>query len=1008
MDNRRHLLLKMTPVGKGETMFAFKCKMCGGTLKIQENQTIAVCEYCGTTQTLPKLDDDWRANLYDRANHFRRNDEFDKAINIYEKILNEDSTDAEAYWSLVLCRYGIEYVEDPVTHKQVPTINRTQYTSIFDDDNYKSALKYADSLQKAIYESEAAAINEIQKGILDISVKEAPFDVFICYKETDDSGERTQDSVLANELYHLLTQEGFNVFFSRITLEDKLGTAYEPYIFAALNSAKVMVVIGTKPEHFNSAWVKNEWSRYLALIKNGAKKVLIPAYRDMDPYDLPEEFSHLQAQDMSKLGFMQDLIRGIRKLTDSTQDAGRGIAAANQQQASNTAPLLERVFLFLEDGDWSSADEYCEKVLDIDPKNSQAYLGKLMAEFHCQKREQLRDCGKPFNDNRNYKKAIRFAETGLRTELEGYIEYILARNKNKRLEGIYKSAMQKMDSANTEEDYKFAANRFQSIADFRDAGERAKICTETAENLRKDRILSEGIAEQSKDSKQGLERAMKHFEMISGWKDADERRNACKKRAEEIELLEEQERILEEKQEKRRKRNTSIVSLILVCSIGFVLLLTKVIIPSQKYNAAAALRNSGDYEGAIAAFTALEEYKDVQIQVLATYYAKGQACLEAKDYAGAVEAFSHAKNYEDAERMILATYYAEGQTCLEAKDYVGAVKAFSHAKKYEDAERMILATYYAEGQTCLEAKDYARAAISFGKAGDFKDAKEKIAALRKNGFVVEMNTIAAGAWHTIGLRSDGSVVAVGWNVCGQCEVSGWSDIVAVAAGSTHTVGLKTDGTIVAAGQNKNGETNISNWSDIVEIVAKEDRTVGLKSDGTVVAVGENEFGGCEVSGWSDILAVATGKFYTVGLNSDGTVVSVGVNEYKKSKISSWTDIIAITSGTEHIVGLRSDGRVVAVGNNKYGECNVLGWTDIVAVAAGSEHTVGLKLDGRVVAVGDNSHGECKVSNWTDIVAVTAGEGYTVGLKSDGTVVSVGYNGEGQCNVSNWKDIRVPG
>ncbi len=71
----------------------------------------------------------------------------------------------------------------------------------------------------------------------------------------------------------------------------------EPYIFAALNSARVMVVIGTRPEYYNAVWVKNEWSRYLALIKGGAKKVLIPAYRDMDPYDLPEEFSHLQAQE---------------------------------------------------------------------------------------------------------------------------------------------------------------------------------------------------------------------------------------------------------------------------------------------------------------------------------------------------------------------------------------------------------------------------------------------------------------------------------------------------------------------------------------------------------------------------------------------------------------------------------------------------------------------------------------------------------------------------------------
>ena len=156
-------------------MALFKCKMCGGALEINNNETVATCEYCGTQQTLPKLDDDRRANLYDRANHFRRNNEFDKAMGIYEQILNEDNTDAEAYWSLVLCRYGIEYVEDPSSHKRIPTVNRAQFTSIFDDDNYKSALQYADGYQRSIYEEEAKAINEIQKGILAISQKEDPF-----------------------------------------------------------------------------------------------------------------------------------------------------------------------------------------------------------------------------------------------------------------------------------------------------------------------------------------------------------------------------------------------------------------------------------------------------------------------------------------------------------------------------------------------------------------------------------------------------------------------------------------------------------------------------------------------------------------------------------------------------------------------------------------------------------------------------------------------------------------
>jgi len=441
-------------------MSIFKCKMCGGTIEFNPGDTVGVCDSCGTKQTLPRLDDDRKANLYDRANHFRRNNDFDKAAGIYEQILNEDNTDAEAYWSLVLCHYGIEYVEDPQSHKRIPTVNRAQFTSIFDDDNYKSALHYADGYQKELYEDEAKAINEIQKGILAISQKEEPFDVFICYKETDNSGRRTQDSVLANDLYHQLTQEGFKVFFSRITLEDKLGTAYEPYIFAALNSAKVMVVLGTKPEYFNAVWVKNEWSRYLSLVKNSnGKKMLIPAYKDMDPYDLPEEFSHLQAQDMSKLGFMQDLIRGIKKIVS----AGAPKAEVKETVAVggnvNVEPLLERAFMFLEDGDWGEANEYCEKVLDQDPKNARAYLGKLMAECRACRMEDLQNCRQPFDGSGNYNKILRFADPKLIETLKGYIAHINERNEHDRLERERKAEEERLEQERKAEEDRLERER---------------------------------------------------------------------------------------------------------------------------------------------------------------------------------------------------------------------------------------------------------------------------------------------------------------------------------------------------------------------------------------------------------------------------------------------------------------------------------------------------------------------------------------------------------------------
>lgn len=585
-------------------MALFKCKMCGGALEINNNETVATCEYCGTQQTLPKLDDDRRANLYDRANHFRRNNEFDKAMGIYEQILNEDNTDAEAYWSLVLCRYGIEYVEDPSSHKRIPTVNRAQFTSIFDDDNYKSALQYADGYQRNIYEEEAKAINEIQKGILAISQKEDPFDVFICYKETDNNGRRTPDSVLANDLYHQLTQEGFKVFFARITLEDKLGSAYEPYIFAALNSAKVMVVLGTKPEYFNAVWVKNEWSRYLALIKQGQKKMLIPAYKDMDPYDLPEEFAHLQAQDMSKLGFMQDLIRGIKKIaqadTPKTTVVKETVISGGN---ANTAPLLKRAFMFLEDGDWNSADEYCEKVLDIDPENASAYLGKLLSELRVRKQEMLKDQAEPFDHSNNYQKAIRFADEKLKSTLTGYIEYINTRNENARLDGIYTRAKNAMSAANTEGAYKEAAVLFESVSEYQDSVALAQSCYEKAEVARKDAILSEGKAKMTGEIISDYESAIKLFESISGWKDADEKVYDCQKKIEEIKAKAEAERLEKERKAEiarkeaeriaKRNKKIAIITTPICAIIAFIIVLNTVI----KYNDAITLMNArvGDY-----------------------------------------------------------------------------------------------------------------------------------------------------------------------------------------------------------------------------------------------------------------------------------------------------------------------------------------------------------------------------------------------------------------------------
>ncbi len=318
-------------------MSVFKCKRCGGSLLMEPAGHIGECEYCGTRQTVPADNNEKKTNLYNRAQRLFSNHEFDKAAAVYESIVSEFPEEPEAYWGIVLCRYGIEYVDDPATGRKVPTCHRLSYREVLSDGDFEQALEYADPDSRRLYREEAKELERIREGILSVSAKEEPYDIFISYKETDDKGNRTLDSVLAQDVYDALTRKGYRVFFSRISLEDKLGQEYEPYIFAALNSAKVMLVFGTDYEYFNAVWVRNEWSRFLALMGSDPQKFLIPCYKDIEAYDMPSEFRRLQAQDLGKIGAVQDLLRGIEKLIGSRQQSREDYIKELEQKLAGLA-----------------------------------------------------------------------------------------------------------------------------------------------------------------------------------------------------------------------------------------------------------------------------------------------------------------------------------------------------------------------------------------------------------------------------------------------------------------------------------------------------------------------------------------------------------------------------------------------------------------------------------------------------------------------------------------------
>ena len=373
-------------------MAVLKCKMCGGTLLLRPGTFVAECDSCGTLQTVPSADNETKLNRFNRANYFRENEEFDKGAGIYEAIVSDFPEEAEAYWGLVLCKYGIGYVDDPATGKKIPTLNRAGYVSVLDDPDYQHALQYAAPEARAVYEREGERFEAIRQEIVEVSSREKPYDIFICYKEKDPiTGERTEDSVEAQKLYDALSEQGYHVFFSRITLEGMPGVRYEPYIFAALQSAKLMLVVGSDPDYINSPWVKNEWSRYLKLMDKDRSRNLIPCCFVMRTEDLPKELRSIQAQEMGKVGFLQDLLHGIKKLIP-LGDKAEGAPNPSRGNGFGQDPsvMLRRGQLLLESKSWKEAIDCYRKILELEPENAKAYFGSFCAKKEKSSLEELR------------------------------------------------------------------------------------------------------------------------------------------------------------------------------------------------------------------------------------------------------------------------------------------------------------------------------------------------------------------------------------------------------------------------------------------------------------------------------------------------------------------------------------------------------------------------------------------------------------------------------------------
>ena len=330
----------------------FGCKECGSP-HVREKNGKLHCVSCGTWFEKNVETDEERdarilylSRLDDAEKLLRMSPpRFDDAEDHFKDFIRFYPNYSDGYWGLVRARYGIKYEED-VSGKEIPSCYKSSYEDFREDSDFKRAIKFSENekIRKG-YKQMAELIAEECKEWRKECEKEK-YDIFISFKATEDDGvTSTRDLEELKELYtHLLTL-GYKVFFSPMSMINKGGKHYDPYILNALQSAKMMIVYGSKPEYFTATWVENEWTRYLKMMSDGKKQKgsCIVAFKGFNANELPVGLRRLQAMDAGHKEFYLELVEKIDEILKKGEKAKN--YSSHDQEISKKSEQARKLLL---------------------------------------------------------------------------------------------------------------------------------------------------------------------------------------------------------------------------------------------------------------------------------------------------------------------------------------------------------------------------------------------------------------------------------------------------------------------------------------------------------------------------------------------------------------------------------------------------------------------------------------------------------------------------------------
>ncbi|MBQ1575945.1 MAG: hypothetical protein IIZ83_03200 [Oscillospiraceae bacterium] len=401
------------------------------------------------------------------------------------------------------------------------------------------------------------------------------------------------------------------------------------------------------------------------------------------------------------------------------------------------------------------------------------------------------------------------------------------------------------------------------------------------------------------------------------------------------------------------------------------------------YLDAEAAFAEGDWAAARGFYAAAGSYEDSEDKARLCDYRRAEELLSAGSPEEAEALFTSLGGFEDAADRALGCRYERASALESAGELSEAGALFASLGGYLDAETRLVRI--ATAVTGISDEDEALSVFR-GMTPEARAKREALGALRD---ALPQGIIAVGFYHTVGLQSDGTVVACGDNSYGQCDVGALHDVKAVAAGAYHTVTLHSDGTVSAIGRDSEEQCATAEWRNVTAIAASDYATFGLTEDGTLLCTGFNDY--TEPESWSGLKTVAGGSYNLAALRADGSVWS-----YPALKgLDALRGAEAVDVNTGYAVAVLGDGSVVST------NFDLSAWHDILAVSASSTAILALDAQGRVSAHFFRESDRLDFSSVTDAVAIAAGGTHFAVVLSDGSVRVFGETENGAGMTADW-------